>query len=135
MKKHPNVLILKADGINRDEELAYAFELAGAKSHIVHINDLRYKKDSFKNYQILAIPGGFAYGDDVVSGKILATELTSFFAEELKKFIARKDTAIIGICNAFQVLIRTGILPFDAVGTMDATLTNNDSGHFECRWI
>lgn len=135
MRTKPKVLILKTDGINRDEELAYAFDIAGGQSRIVHINDLRFKKDNFKNYNILAIPGGFAYGDDIVSGKILATELTSFFAEELKKFITRKDTAIIGICNGFQVLIRTGILPFDKVGEMDATLSDNDSGHFECRWI
>ncbi len=131
----PNVIVLKADGINRDEEMAFAFELAGAKSTIVHINDLRNKKDSFKNYQILALPGGFAYGDDIVSGKILAIELTSFFADELKKFVARRETATIGVCNGFQALIRTGLLPFGNLGKMSATLSNNDSGHFECRWI
>lgn len=131
----PKVLILKADGINRDEELAYAFDIAGGQSKIVHINDLRSKKDSLKNYNVLAIPGGFAYGDDIVSGKILAVELTSFFKEELKKFIERKNTATFGVCNGFQVLIRTGVLPFNTVGEMKATLTNNDSGHFECRWV
>lgn len=131
----PKALILKTDGINRDEDLAFAFELAGAESKIVHVNDLRSKKESLKNFQILGIPGGFAYGDDVVSGKILAVELISFFSEELKKFIERKDTSIIGVCNGFQVLVRTGLVPFDRVGEMDVTLTNNDSGHFECRWI
>ena len=102
---------------------------------IVHINDLRDKKDSLNNYQILAIPGGFSYGDDVVSGKILAIELASFFSEQIKKFIERKNTLIIGICNGFQVLIRTGLLPFGRLGEMNATLINNDSGKFECRWI
>lgn len=131
----PKVLILKADGINRDEELAHAFNMSGGNSKIVHVNDLRNKKESLKNYNVLAIPGGFAYGDDIVSGKILAVELTSFFEEELKKFIARKDTATFGVCNGFQVLIRTGVLPFNTVGRMTATLTNNDSGHFECRWV
>lgn len=133
--KKPNVLILKADGINCDEELRFAFQKAGGDAKIVHINDLRSKKDKLSNYQILGIPGGFSYGDDVVSGKILALELTSFFKDELQKFIARKNTAMIGICNGFQVLIRTGILPFGNIGKMDATLTNNDSGHFECRWV
>lgn len=131
----PKVIVLKADGINRDEEMAYAFQVSGADAKIVHINDLRNKKDSLKNYKILAVPGGFAYGDDIVSGKILAVELTSFFKDELQKFVDRRDTAIIGVCNGFQVLIRTGLLPFNNIGGMDATLINNDSGHFECRWV
>jgi phosphoribosylformylglycinamidine synthase subunit PurQ / glutaminase len=131
----PKVLVLKTDGTNCDEETAFAFDLAGGDAKIVHINDLRSKRDSLNNYQILAIPGGFSYGDDVMSGKILAIELTSFFSEELKKFIQRKNTLVIGICNGFQVLIRTGLLPFGKIGKMNATLTNNDSGKFECRWI
>src|SRR3990167_5164598 len=131
----PKVLVLKADGTNCDEELAFAFKIAVGEPRIVHINELRNKNESLKNYNILAIPGGFAYGDDIVSGKILAVELTSFFSEELKKFVERKKTLIIGICNGFQVLIRTGLLPFRTIGKMQATLTNNDSGHFDCRWI
>jgi phosphoribosylformylglycinamidine (FGAM) synthase-like amidotransferase family enzyme len=67
--------------------------------------------------------------------KILAIELTSFLAEELKKFVQRKDTLVIGVCNGFQVLVRTGLVPFGKIGTMQTTLTNNDSGHFECRWV
>lgn len=129
------VLVLKADGTNRDEETAYAFKLAGAEVKIVHVNQLRDGSEKLSNYQILALPGGFAYGDDIVSGKILAIELTSFLEKQMKKFIERKDTAIIGICNGFQVLVRTGLLPFRNIGKMDVTLTNNDSGHFECRWI
>ncbi|MGE5042477.1 MAG: phosphoribosylformylglycinamidine synthase I [Candidatus Levyibacteriota bacterium] len=135
MMTKPKVLILKTDGINCDEELSFAFELAGAEPKTVHINDLRSKKESIKNFQILGIPGGFSYGDDVVSGKILALELTSFLSEELKKFTQRPDTLTIGICNGFQVLIRTGLLPLTSIGEMSATLTNNDSGHFECRWV
>lgn len=131
----PKVLVLKTDGLNRDVELAFAFELVGAKANIVHINDLRNKKDSLDNYQVVAIPGGFSYGDDIASAKILAVELTSFFSSELKNFISRKNTVIVGICNGFQALVRTGLLPFRKIGEMDATLTNNDSGHFECRWI
>lgn len=131
----PHVLVLKTDGINRDEEMAFAFQLAGGTAKIVHINELRSKKESLKNYHILAIPGGFSYGDDVVSGKILAVELTSFFADELKKFMQRKNTLVLGVCNGFQILVRTGLLPFGTIGEMKTTLTNNDSGHFECRWV
>ncbi|MEK7092426.1 MAG: phosphoribosylformylglycinamidine synthase subunit PurQ, partial [Patescibacteria group bacterium] len=112
----PNVIVLKADGINRDEEMAYAFKLAGADVKIVHVNQLRSGEDKMSNYNILALPGGFAYGDDIVSGKILAIELTSFLGTEMKKFIERKNTAIIGVCNGFQVLVRTGLLPFRKIG-------------------
>lgn len=135
MKTKPKVLVLKADGINRDEDIAFAFTLAGGEAKIVHINELRTKNESLKNYHIIALPGGFSYGDDIASGKIQAIEMTTFFGNELKKFIERKNTAIIGVCNGFQTLVRTGLLPFRHIGTMDATLTNNDSGHFECRWV
>ena len=131
----PKVAIIKTDGINCDEELAFSFNLSGADAKIIHVNDLRSKKERLSNYQILGVPGGFSYGDDIVSGKILAIELTSFLSEELKKFIDRDNTLAIGICNGFQVLIRTGVLPFRNIGNMDATLANNDSGHFECRWV
>ena len=131
----PKVLVLKADGTNCDEELAYAFKATGADTKIVHINQLRDGSEKMNNYQILALPGGFAYGDDIVSGKIFAIELTAFLGNEMRKFMERKDTAIIGVCNGFQVLVRTGLLPFRKIGEMDVTLTNNDSGHFECRWI
>lgn len=135
MNKKPKVIIIKTDGVNCDAELAYAFKLAGGDPKIVHVTQLRSGHENLKNYEILAVPGGFSYGDDVVSGKILAIELTSFFAEELRKFTKRPDTLTIGICNGFQVLVRTGLLPFGKIGEMDATLTNNDSGHFECRWV
>ncbi len=131
----PRALILKADGINRDEEMVHAFNIAGADAKLVHVNDLRSKREKLSDYQILGIPGGFAYGDDIISGKILATELISFFKEELRKFVDRKNTALLGVCNGFQVLVRTGLVPFGHLGSMDATLINNDSGHFECRWI
>ena len=135
MKTKPKIIILETDGTNCQNELQFAFNLSGGDAKIVHINDLRTKKEKLSNFNILAFPGGFSYGDDIASGKIQAVELTTFFADELKKFTQRKDTLTIGICNGFQVLIRTGLLPFNNLGKMDATLINNDSGHLECRWI
>lgn len=128
------VCILQTDGVNCDNELFYAFKKFGGSTEFVHVNELRDKSKSLKNFQILALPGGFSYGDDVVSGKIWAIELISFLRKELEEF-RKKGGLIIGICNGFQVLIRTGLLPFGNLGKMDATLSNNDSGHFECRWI
>jgi len=130
----PRICILRADGINCDIELSYAFEKYGGECEFVHVNELRDKSRRLKDFQILAIPGGFSYGDDIVSGKILAIELFSFLRDQLENLISHGGQ-IIGICNGFQVLVRTGLLPFNHIGKMDATLSNNDSGHFECRFV
>ena len=130
----PKVCVLKADGTNCDEELFYSFSKFNADPQYVHVNELRSKSKKLKNYQILALPGGFSYGDDIVSGKILAIELISFLKDQLEEFIEKKGM-ILGVCNGFQALIRTGLLPFNNLGKMDATLAQNSKGHFECRWV
>lgn len=132
--KNVNVCILKSDGTNCDNELFYAFKKAGGNPELVHVNQLRDKSKSLKNFDILALPGGFSYGDDIVSGKIWAIELISFLKKEIEDF-RKKGGLILGVCNGFQVLVRTGLLPFGNLGKMGATLANNDSGHFECRWV
>lgn len=129
----PKICILISDGTNCDEDLFYAFEKAGGSPQYVHVNELRNKEKQLKDFQILALPGGFSYGDDLTSGKVLAVELMSFFRKDLQEFVDKKGF-ILGVCNGFQTLVRTGLLPFTTLGTMHATLTNNDSGHFECRW-
>lgn len=132
--KKPKVCILRADGINCDNELAYSFEKFGGDPQFVHINKFRNKSDKLQNYQILAIPGGFSYGDDIASGKVLAVELVSFLKDQLENFIYKRGL-ILGVCNGFQALVRTGLLPFNKIGAMDVTLAQNQSGHFECRWV
>ncbi|WP_066638898.1 phosphoribosylformylglycinamidine synthase I [Desulfolucanica intricata] len=130
----PQVCILRTDGTNCDQETLYAFEIAGAECELVHVNQLRKKEKKLSDYQILVLPGGFSYGDDIHSGKVLAVELTSFLKEQMQRFIA-DDKLILGICNGFQVLVRTGLLPFKKPGNIEATLMKNDSGRFECRWV
>ncbi len=130
----PRVCVLRTDGTNCDEETAYAFDKAGGEPHLVHVNELRLGEQSLRRYQILALPGGFSYGDDVASGKILAIELVSQLRDAIQEFIDR-DGLAIGICNGFQTLVRAGLLPFRHLGNMQTTLTTNDSGRFECRWI
>ena len=132
--KKPKVCILTTDGTNCDEELYYAFEKAGGAPEYIHVNLLREKKKKLKEFSILAFPGGFSYGDDVASGKILAVEIVSFLKEQLTDFNENKGL-ILGICNGFQVLVRTGLLPFNKVGKMSVTLVQNTSGRFECRWV
>lgn len=131
---NPEVCVLKTDGINCDMEMAYAFEVAGGSPETVHINQLRSGERSLGDYSALAIPGGFSYGDDIASGKVLATELTSYLSDQLQDFIDQ-DKPVIGVCNGFQVLVRTGLLPNRTICEQQATLSNNEIGRFECRWI
>lgn len=130
----PEVCILKFDGVNCDEETAYAFEVAGGAPEIVHVNQLRDGSKRLKNYGVLALAGGFSYGDDIHSGQVAANELTSYLSNDLREFVG-DEKPVIGICNGFQVLVRTGMLPNGEVGEQAVTLADNDSGHFECRWV
>lgn len=130
----PRVCVLRTDGTNCDQETAYAFEKCGASAELVHVNQLRNRDVRLRDFQIMAIPGGFSYGDDVHSGKVLAVEMVSFFREELSKFVAQHKL-LLGICNGFQVLVRTGLLPDADLGKIKVTLMGNDSGRFECRWV
>ena len=130
----PPVCVLRTDGTNCDLETAWAFEKCGGAPRLVHVNELRSGNLKLADFGVLVIPGGFSYGDDVHSGKILAVELISFLREALTEFVAR-GRPILGICNGFQVLVRTGLLPYARLGEISATLMANDSGRFECRWI
>src|SRR5207244_952000 len=130
----PRVLILRAPGANCDAEAQFAFERAGAVAERVHINRLRETPGELQRYQILVVPGGFTYGDDVGAGKILANQLSHFLGDALKRF-RDAERLILGICNGFQALLKAGlILPPDEDGPL-ATLTTNASGQFEDRWI
>lgn len=130
----PRVIIFYTDGINREQETAFAFKQAGARVDVVHLNQLLENPERLGDYQIGVFPGGFANGDDIVSGKIMANLILNKLREPLEKFLKR-DTLIMGICNGFQVLIRMGLLPFGKPGNMDAVLVNNDIGHLESRWV
>jgi phosphoribosylformylglycinamidine synthase subunit PurQ / glutaminase len=130
----PRVLILRAPGANCDEETQFAFAQAGGLPERLHINRLRENPKLLKSYQILVVPGGFAYGDDVAAGKILANQLKHFLGEQLREF-RDKERLILGICNGFQVLLKAGlIIPPDEEGPL-ATLAHNAHGKFEDRWI
>lgn len=132
----PRVAVLKTDGINCDVETRHAFAKAGGNATPVHMNELRSGTESLRNYQILAIPGGFSYGDDVASGKILGLELDSYLGYQVNEFVQRDKGLVLGVCNGFQVLVRSGMLPFGTMGErQQATLDTNESGKFECRWI
>ena len=133
--KKPRIIVLRTAGTNCDNETASAFKMAGGEPELVHINELARDEKFLKNYQILAIPGGFTYGDDIASGKILANEIKYKLNEDFKNFI-NSGKLIIGICNGFQVLVKAGILPgVNSGGGMEATLSFNDSGSFIDKWV
>lgn len=130
-----HVLVLRAPGANCDQETAYAFERAGAAADRLHVNRVLERPAVLDNYQVLCIPGGFSYGDDLGAGRILANQIQHHLRDALHAF---KDSGklILGICNGFQILTKSGLLlDGDASGCPVATLTNNDSGKFEDRWV
>jgi len=131
---NPRVLIVRAPGTNCDQETAYAFERAGGTPEIFHINRLLESPRELLQYQLLCIPGGFSFGDDLAAGRIFATHIRKHLANVLAEFKAA-GKLILGICNGFQVLIKSGVLLSDDAHGHPATLTMNESGKYEDRWV
>ncbi len=129
----PKVVILRTAGTNCDWETEAGFRLAGANPERVHINRFIEKEKKMLDYDILVIPGGFSYGDDIAAGKIFANELRYKLFDSLLRF-AEARRPILGICNGFQVLVKSGLLPGNN-HQQEVTLTFNDSGKFEDRWV
>jgi phosphoribosylformylglycinamidine synthase len=130
----PRVIILRAPGSNCDEESAFAFEQAGARAERIHLNRWLESPQLAADFQILCLPGGFSYGDDLGSGRIFANQLRHHLADTLAAF---RDAGklILGICNGFQILIKSGLLDSDDSTGPGATLTWNASGRFIDRWV
>lgn len=128
-------------GINCEEEMAAAYRLTGADARIVHINDILVDGFSIHDFDIVNFPGGFSFGDDIASGKVMANKVTykllpsgTTLLAELRRFVA-DGKYILGVCNGFQMLVKMGLLPdVGGVSAQEVTLTGNDSGRFEDRW-
>ena len=129
-------LVLRTAGTNCDYETVYAIEKAGAVAERIHINLFKNKEVNMNDYQLLAIPGGFSYGDDIAAGRLMANEMKYLLKQMVLEF-AHSLKPVIGICNGFQVLVQTGLLPgFELVDVKELTaLANNDTGRFEDRWV
>src|SRR6266704_2633718 len=133
-------LVLRAPGINCDRETAHACRLVGFETDVLHINQLIKAPKRLLDYALLIIPGGFSYGDDLGAGTLLAKNLTVHLDAQLRRFID-EGRPVLGICNGLQVLVRAGLLPGQILpeGSQEefarATLTDNVSAQFECRWV
>lgn len=132
----PNVLVLTGYGINCDEETKFAFEKAGARGELVHVNDLIDGHRKLTDYQILAFPGGFSYGDDTGAGNALANRVRNHLWDGVREFV-ESDKLVIGICNGFQVMVNLGLLPaIDGnYGDRQIALVHNDSARYIDRWV
>lgn len=132
----PKVLVFAGYGINCEEETKYAFDSAGGRADIIHINDVITNKNMLSKYQILAFPGGFAYGDDTGAGNAYAQKLRNHLWNQLEKFVAR-DTLTLGICNGFQILVNLGLLPAlkNAYGKRQLGLMPNEIPRYTVRFV
>jgi phosphoribosylformylglycinamidine synthase len=134
----PNALVVRTAGTNCDRETEYALQQAGFSAERIHVFRLMEAPQTLREFQFLVIPGGFSYGDDIAAGKILANQMLHRLAEPLNDFVAA-GKLVLGICNGFQVLLKSGLLPWAEVApdkaARDATLTWNDSGMFVDRWV
>ncbi len=129
MKK---VLVLSGDGINCENESAAAFEMAGARATIIHVNSLLQEPEQLLDYSIFCVPGGFSFGDELRSGKILAEKMRETMKDIFQTF-TKNGGLTIGICNGFQVLIQLGV--FSNSEKRSATLATNSHGRFLDRWV
>lgn len=137
----PSVCVLRAPGTNCDRETAFAFESCGARADRVHLFRILERPQLLSNYQVLCIPGGFSYGDDVGAGVVFGSQLKNRLADAIGEFLTR-DTLTLGICNGFQVLLKSGILPGGSEAWPEgahqepqATLTWNANGRYTDLWV
>ncbi len=130
------VLILSGYGLNCEEETLHAFEYAGLKGSIRHINDLIENPKELEDVQILAVPGGFSYGDDTGSGNAFAQKMKLALWEPVRRFVER-DTLTIGICNGCQIVANLGLIPGidKKYGERLVAVTYNMTARYQCRWI
>lgn len=129
-------LILAGYGLNCEEETLHAFERCGLSGNIRHINDLIENPKELEQVQVLAIPGGFSYGDDTGAGNAYAQKIKLALMDDLLRFVER-DTLTIGICNGCQILTNLGLTPpaTHAYGDREIAVTYNSSARYQCRWI
>jgi phosphoribosylformylglycinamidine synthase len=134
-KEDIRACIVRVGGTNCDAETKRSFENLGVKAEITHLNEL-VMHESLSEYDVLVVPGGFSFGDYVRAGAILAKDISARLGKKLRAFID-EGKPVLGICNGFQVLVESGLLPaFEEVSKYpEAALATNVPIGYRCRWV
>ena len=130
----PAVAVLYGPGINCHEETAFALELAGLDGRVVNFHDVLSGDDALTRYQAVVVPGGFSWGDHLGAGRVFGVHLIARVADQLAQLV-KDGKPVLGICNGFQILVETGLLPNGTVGKRGAALLQNKSARLESRWV
>lgn len=137
----PRVCVLRAPGTNCDVETTHAFELAGADAKRIHLFRLLEDPASLSQFQILCVPGGFSYGDDLGAGVIFSRQLRGQLNDALREFL-QADKLLLGICNGFQTILKAGLImrrgiddPAEQNWEDELTLAWNSNGRYTDRWV
>ena len=128
-----NAAVVYGYGINCDYETEYALRAAGARARRVHVSEIIEAPKMLQDFNLLALPGGFCYGDDLGSGKVLGNKIKMRLKEPMQEFVAA-GKLVVGMCNGFQMMVKMGLLPYEDF-SQKITLTSNASGKFEDRWV
>lgn len=142
MSATARALVLRTAGTNCDAEMCRAFELAGARVDLVHLDRLCARPEHLDAYDLIGFPGGFSYGDDIASGRIFAAKVRRYLWPALVRAVVR-GVPMLGVCNGFQVMVQSGLLPGPEPGadwpdeppTPSIGLARNDSARFLDRWV
>lgn len=130
----PTALVIRTAGTNCDLELCRGFELAGALVELIHLDRLIADPAQVARFDLVGFPGGFSYGDDIASGRILAMHTRDRLLPELLK-LADRGVPMIGVCNGFQVMVQIGLLPGRVQHEQSTALCENDHGRFIDQWV
>lgn len=136
MRNDVRVLVLTGLGLNCEEETAHGFRCCGAQVDLVHIADMLETPGRLSRYRIIAMIGGFSFGDHIAAGVVYANRLRYRMFDDLLRFVG-DGGLMLGICNGFQTMTKLGLLPgLDGrYGDQSATLTANDRLGYRDAWV
>jgi phosphoribosylformylglycinamidine synthase subunit PurQ / glutaminase len=131
----PRVLVLRAPGTNCDQETGHAFAAAGAEPVHAHVNVVLAKPRLLDGVEGLVFPGGFSFGDDLGAGTVYGALVRTKLLPRVRRLVDRGGI-VLGICNGFQILVKTGLLPaLDGNEEQAVALAANVSNRYEDRWV
>ncbi|MEN6369335.1 MAG: phosphoribosylformylglycinamidine synthase subunit PurQ [Thermotogota bacterium] len=140
--KTVRALVVAGFGINCEEETAAAYRLAGAEARVAHLESILRGNIELDAFDVVHLPGGFSFGDDLGGGRVLANRIRTrklprgaTMSDGLRA-VARRGGMVIGICNGFQAIAELGLVPnVGGDGVAEVALMQNVSAKYEDRWV